>query len=1222
MVNFQTPDNFFPTTTSIGTIDPDNPWAGLAGPVSARNRKMMNANTYVDTDVLPAAYEGRNEYLGLTLEDFLLSTNDMLNSVLPIKYTDKISFVWNIWRYGNDRFDQVPELAPSRYIAHTREGRQVNSVRYGQAIKIEYGYLTSEEGQRSISLSLVQQVRNMMLTINDARCFELYNAKNIYREQNMRSAVHTLDDAMSRELDQYARVQKSSDGKGMYAIDLDWTDMMTRNGVSPTMYIMPPRMMQMNQVANTNLQTDGDIAIRNLNQTAPSQGFQGRFPPQSPNGKLVYGLIAHVYNFTKMPSDLSRRVVQHGEYFCLYQFDDCLRNNGRAYDSCLRQTKVLDMSCDNGIFKVITVEDMLRECQRFNSTDGSLTSAHDELIEQEGNYKFNNMAMLDNNFIDVMFYYEPSSSSSSNYKRVTKFGQMELNALDEDAVNDHAVTAAAQVLGDLTDDERERYTSGLELMMQLFDYSLDQDTVDFFIANAEANLTTQAADLHANQTRKNRFGCENLAIGLPAAFNGYPRGCGTWPWFFYLADALRRTPTFRNINEEVSSKIRAWEPVAKKIIRRLQRIYDGKYCDALNSLYCPSWMRSGDVVTDTINTLAASVLDGTKLPIWVNVGATIGTGLAGALAPAPVSAASKAYVAAWDTVGAGLGANAGDASLIDTYASLVKLLQNAAGTSGADKAAAVIAEFESRIVGAQMFGNSVNNLATFNAFVLQALNMPVANVSGAERVYIWNQIARLLDGTDSIASTKKISAAMVRDWAKSGRAAAPPAGGTIRAQHGAPEVDSTTLTSIGSAALNPRAVAPRLIQTSFVVSPHAFWELSGVTGVYPSNPINPSEPLYDASATPGRQAQLFRAARERGEFDGQRSMKCSLFKQASTASHYSDVAAERDYFRMDVALDDYGVARGSGVPVNAHFINKNFEVRWSAIHERDGSGSDMERACKLLLLLSDVNLFQLLTWDRNNVIVPFDFMGVRPFIRYSMHTALLLEPGRALGETVLGHIDCQFANNVQIKQVVVHTTMYLAVIVKDPSRVAIIENIFCSGYNGGEGLKFYTPDMFNNTAYDTANGRADVIAMLLPYGTTNRNKRHPLAIASIVNITGVHDRRVYERQMPPNTVTPQEWMRPTYPSAVFYCFLYDWRRMDNAAVLDPCTEMYSSETVRRNTVCFQGPQQVRCPLSRTWSRVIQGRGHWGANAFDGVKPYRTGKEACFPPYNVSSDRIL
>ena len=74
----------------------------------------------------------------------------------------------------------------------------------------------------------------------------------------------------------------------------------------------------------------------------------------------------------------------------------------------------------------------------------------------------------------------------------------------------------------------------------------------------------------------------------------------------------------------------------------------------------------------------------------------------------------------------------------------------------------------------------------------------------------------------------------------------------------------------------------------------------------------------------------------------------------------ADVAAERDYFRMDVALDDYGVARGSGVPVNAHFINKNFEVRWSAIHERDGSGSDMERACKLLLLLSDVNLFQLL----------------------------------------------------------------------------------------------------------------------------------------------------------------------------------------------------------------------------------------------------------------------
>ena len=1219
MVNFQTPDNFFPTTTSIGVIDPDNAWLSLAGPVSTRNRKMMNANTYVDTDTLPAAFEGQNEYLGLSIEDWLQSNNDMLNSVLPIKYTDKISFVWNIWRYGNDRFDQVPELAPSRYIAHTREGRQVNSVRYGQAIKIEYGYLTTEEGQRSISLSLVQQVRNMMLSINDARCYELFNSKNIYKEQNMRDQVHTLDDVMSRELAQYARVQKSTDGRGMYAIDMEWTDMMMRNGVSPTMYIMPPRMMQMNQAANTNLQTDGDIAIRNLNQPVPSEGFQGRFPPQSPNGKLVYGLIAHVYNFTKQPSDLTRRVIQHGEYFGMGDFHDCSRSDGE-YDSCWRHTKVLDMSCDNGIFKVVTIEDMLRECQRFNPTDGTLTSAHDELIEQEANYNFNNMSMLDKTFIDVMFFYDPSSSSSSPYKRVTKFGQMELNALDEDAVNNHAKTAAAQVIGDLTPDERERYVSGLELMMQLFDYSLDQETADFFIANAEANLTP-ATDLHANRTQKNRFGCENLAINLPNDFNGYPRGCGTWPWFFYLADALRRTPAFRGINEEVSSKIRAWAPVAQKIIRRLQKIYDGKYCDALKPLYCPSWMKSGDVVTDTINTLAASVLDGTKLPIWVNVGAAVGAVAGGALGVAPVSAANKTYIGAWAIVSVGLGGKADDASLVDNYASLVKLLQGAAGNSAADKAAAVIDDFEKRIIGANMFKSPVNNLATFNTFVLQTLNLPsAANVSGAERAYIWNQIARLLEGTDSIASTKKISEAMVRDWAKSARAAPPPAGATIRAQNGAPDVDATVLASIGSSALNPRAVPARLIQTSFVVAPHAFWELNNVNNVYPSNPINPSEPLYDAN--PARQSQLFRAARERGDFGTRGSLECSVFKQTSTASHYSDVAADRDYFRMDVSLDDYGVARGSGVPVNAHFINKNFEVRWSAIHESDGSGTDMERACKLLLLLSDVNMFQLLTWDRNNVVVPFDFLGVRPFIRYSMHTALLLQPGRELGETVLGHIDCQFANNVQIKQVVVHTTMYLAVVVKDPSRVAIIENIFCSAYNGGEGLKFYTPDMFNNTAYDTANARADVIAMLLPYGTTNRSKRHPLAIAPIINITGVHDRRVYERQMPPNTVTVQEWMRPTYPSAVFYCFLYDWRRMDNAAVLDPCTEAYSSNTVRRNTVCFQGPQQVRCPRTRAWSYVIEGRGHWGPNAYDGVKSARTGKEATLRPYHMPADRIL
>lgn len=1222
MSSYQSPDNFYGETTSVNFGA--NPWLGLAGPVNTKNAHILNSGVNLETPTLPQAYDGQSKYMGTTIENLMLLSTNFMGRVLPLRFTDDISHTWNVWQYSPQLFDRETELAPPRVTTARREGRRAESRRWGQGIRMEDGYANTGEGRIALGLAIANQIRNMMLTIEFSGLFELFNCKNHYREANYRrgGACRTIADIMDFEVKNFARVQKTPGGKGLALLDKEWTALMAKNDVIPTVYIAPPDLMALNQKSNINLQTDGEQALRNLNNQMPVAGLQGRFPPGAPDGKDVYGLTAQTFDFTTVTTDLSKRAVQIGGYFRMCQFFNCVDNTMWRYNTCMSNTKILNMDEPGGVFQEISQEEMIDHCERFNVTsDGKLSPKHRELISNDANMKFADVDMLNKGeFADIMLYYEKRNSTrgdrenrrETDFMEVSKFGQMDLKGLNEDALAAHGKTASDHILECLSESDRRAYREGQKLMRAAYTYRFTSAVADFFKANAAANVNP-ANDTRANQTRRNEFGCEDIIADFPPSANGVPIGCGTPFWFQYLAQVTRDPDgTFHGISNTNMNIIRDYEAVLSTITAKIRMLYPEKYNDALKEIYCPDWCRTGDKSQAQLNTLFTSVLDYAKPPVWVRLSAT-NVGPQGG--QVPLSAANTPLLTVWKALAADLGASDADASAINASEPIRKLLAPASGQSAADKAAAVRAQFDTTLGPLAVAGKvaTVPTLADFYRGVGAVLTKTAADqYQTYERVAVWNQLARYLNGTD--ATKSKLSANDIRSWVSAAKNALPPPGASIPANGDVPALDASVLASIGASASSPSAIANTLVQTSFVVDPHVFWQSPDAMEaleVFPSNPL--------ATTTPIVKRQDFVGAREK--FPARKTLHTNPLSRYGAASgdHYSS-----GYQRMSVGRDAFGSNVSGAVPASMYaagslVINNNFTTRWAEIETGDAGDCDLVRTCKLLLCLSDVNSHLLKNWLRHNVIVPFDFIGLRPYRRYVMHSMLLLRPGSALGNTLVGHLDCQMGNDVKSKELFIHTTMYMGTIIRSEKNVAIIENVYCSGYNGGEGITFFTPSIFKGN--DQTSYKADIFAVLLPYGTANPKKTHPYAISSVIDVSGVTRRGLYERRIANNAVSQEEMRRPNYPSYIYTRFLYKFHRYDRVPAYD-CDERYSTELSRRNTLCFQEPQQVYDPASGRYTLNILGQGHWGSIAFDGIARYRCGEQEAFPEYIIPQSAIL
>merc|ERR1711998_796196 len=112
-------------------------------------------------------------------------------------------------------------------------------------------------------------------------------------------------------------------------------------------------------------------------------------------------------------------------------------------------------------------------------------------------------------------------------------------------------------------------------------------------------------------------------------------------------------------------------------------------------------------------------------------------------------------------------------------------------------------------------------------------------------------------------------------------------------------------------------------------------------------------------------------------------------------------------------------------------------------------------AYKLMFMGTRVSRKVLEKFAEYDILCPFGFLLMRPFMRYDMCSAILCQSGTDLGQTFMGHNDFQLTDDIIHKVHVGHYTFYSKSIIHNEKQYQICENVIGAGYKGGENTRFY-----------------------------------------------------------------------------------------------------------------------------------------------------------------------
>lgn len=237
----------------------------------------------------------------------------------------------------------------------------------------------------------------------------------------------------------------------------------------------------------------------------------------------------------------------------------------------------------------------------------------------------------------------------------------------------------------------------------------------------------------------------------------------------------------------------------------------------------------------------------------------------------------------------------------------------------------------------------------------------------------------------------------------------------------------------------------------------------------------------------------------------------------------------------------------------------------------------------------------------NDIPSPISVLLLRPHMTYRMGTGVLLVPNGGTGNTFLGHLDFELADDATRKMHFGHFTMYAKSLVLENRALTWARNMYAGGYLGGAGTTFwlYNDDPNNlrsRTAYLNAALNASLIACPLPIHFKPQNWH--------LDATGRYNPSLYASR---SAREPLHW-----PGADIFAGYWNWRNNSSLAFTQHSPMQNSSVPPTANTVCFQGFQMVVDKSTRELKRPIVNRGHWGPNVCVGAAAVRRGAGAVLP----------
>ena len=265
----------------------------------------------------------------------------------------------------------------------------------------------------------------------------------------------------------------------------------------------------------------------------------------------------------------------------------------------------------------------------------------------------------------------------------------------------------------------------------------------------------------------------------------------------------------------------------------------------------------------------------------------------------------------------------------------------------------------------------------------------------------------------------------------------------------------------------------------------------------------------------------------------------------------------------------------------------------------ESSGAPLEEGLEINLF-NKATMMSLIAY---NIRIPVAFILARPFQRYLASSAILAKGGKDLGITYHGHHDFQLTDDVIHKVHTGHYTFYSKTVIRNPNHFAIAEDVFCTGYRGGEGTTFFSPKgndggVTIERAVQTGDAENRSIFSMVISGE-RRGSDFADRVINPISITGKH----IEADV--NGVTGLT-EGATYPSAAFYQEHYNMNFWDMGHEDE---DRFEQEYEKVNRCCFQGRQQIYNWTKGDFSNEIMETGHWGSGGtYEGARAARTGRD--------------
>jgi len=258
--------------------------------------------------------------------------------------------------------------------------------------------------------------------------------------------------------------------------------------------------------------------------------------------------------------------------------------------------------------------------------------------------------------------------------------------------------------------------------------------------------------------------------------------------------------------------------------------------------------------------------------------------------------------------------------------------------------------------------------------------------------------------------------------------------------------------------------------------------------------------------------------------------------------------------------------------------------------------SPLQRAVAVAFLGTPIHKDAFSRFIQTNVVFPFNVIYARPYMTYDMSTGICMKSGSESGETLVGHADFQLGDNIVQKLHMGNFTFYSKSVVYRQQNVYLAEDMFSTGYVGGDGTEFFEEQSDYENFCNGGTGRhKSIFAMLAPYSSSE--------YANPIDVTGRYSGNLAPLNDPDVT-------KLHFASAQFYSWLWNWSEQ---SADQPSRCHFDSADATPNSLCFQGHQSMYNPSNSMFDLVVKNTGHWGDRVYPGCGKVRQGMNKLLEP---------